>query len=256
MRLISGLIDLIFPPRCVCPLCGAAESRSSICARCLEKISEYRREPVCHKCGRYFLLQPVINYIQAGDGEAYCRDCLKSGRIFYMARSAGPYEGDLKGAVQRLKYSGRRDLAGHLSGMMFQSVENNRYYRKAQVIAPVPLSPGRLRQRGFNQAELLAFGLAGKMAVPVLPLLRKVKETSPQTSLNRAGRKENLLGAFQLSDPAAVRGKTVLVVDDVITTGTTLNIVSETLVRGGAATVICITAAAGRTSIGLPGRKK
>lgn len=166
-----------------------------------------------------------------------------------MARSAGPYEGDLKKAVQRLKFYGKRELAGHLADIMFQSVDKNQYYMKTGIITAVPLSPERIRQRGFNQAELLAFELAGRMAVPLLPLLRKVRETSPQTGLGRSGRKENLMGSFQITRPEAVRGKTALVVDDVITTGSTLDIVSEVLLGGGAATVICITAAAGRTSI-------
>lgn len=255
MKLMAGILDLFFPPRRVCPLCGSPEARSKICPRCLEKIAEYRREPVCSRCGRYFRQPPEGGYLQARDGAALCRDCFYQGRSFRLARSAGPYEGDLREAVQRLKYTGRRGLAEHLADLMFQSVANNQYYIMAQVITAVPLSPERLRRRGFNQSELLAFELAGKMKVDLLPVLRKVRETPPQTGLDRAGRGENLVGAFQITDPGAVRGKTVLLVDDVITTGNTLNIVSETLVRGGAATVICIAAAAGRTSLYLPGQK-
>lgn len=251
MRILSGLMDLIFPPRRACPLCGEFDPRGEICPGCLDKIAVFRREPVCYRCGRYFQqLDPVrAEHQPAAGGPVYCRDCLTGITYYRMSRSAGPYEGDLRGAVQRLKFSGKRDLAGHLSGIMFHSIINNQYYIKTAVITAVPLSPKRLRQRGFNQAELLAHGLSHRMKVPVLPVLRKVRETSSQTGLHRAGRKENLVGAFELSDPRAIRGKTVLVVDDVITTGSTLNIVSEALVKGGAATVLCITAAAGRTSI-------
>ncbi|MFZ5634570.1 MAG: phosphoribosyltransferase family protein [Bacillota bacterium] len=253
MRLIAGIIDLLFPPRRVCPLCGSSGAENKICPRCLKVIAEYRREPVCFKCGRYFQQLPEPECAPAGGGAVLCRDCGHGGRYFRLSRSAGPYEGDLKRAVLKLKYSGRRDLAGHLAGLMFQSVAGNPHFIKVQVIAAVPLSPERLRQRGFNQSELLAAGMAEKMAVPLLPLLRKVRETPSQTGLSRAGREANLVGAFQLSDPGAVRGKTVLLVDDVITTGSTLNVASETLIRGGAAAVVCITAAAGRTFINLPG---
>ncbi|MFZ5648373.1 MAG: phosphoribosyltransferase family protein [Bacillota bacterium] len=254
MKILSGLIDLVFPPSRACPLCGEFDPRGEICPGCLDKLSAFRKEPVCYRCGRYFQQASEIKYgtvYQPPDpGEPpYCRDCLNGATYFHMSRSAGPYEGDLKRAVQRLKFSGKRDLAGHISGIMFQSVANNQYYNKIGIIVAVPLSPGRLRQRGFNQAELLAGGLAERIKVPVLPVLRKVRETSSQTGLDRAGRKENLVGAFKLTHPQAIRGKTVLVVDDVITTGSTLNIVSEALVNGGAATVICITAAAGRTSM-------
>lgn len=247
MRLIAGIIDLLFPPRRICPLCGSAGAENKICPRCLQVIAAYRREPVCFKCGRYFQQLPEPEHQPAGGEAVLCRDCRRGGRYFRLSRSAGPYEGDLKGAVLRLKYSGKRDLAGHLAGLMFQSVAGNPVFMRVQVITAVPLSPERLKKRGFNQSELLAAGMAEKMAVPLIPLLRKVKETSSQTGLSRAGREANLAGAFQLPGPWAVRGKTILLVDDVITTGSTLNAASETLIRGGAAAVVCVTAAAGRT---------
>lgn len=250
MKFLAGILDLIFPPRRVCPLCGLPEMNSVICGGCLEKVGEYSREPACHICGRYFQQAPGFSGVLSGDAALYCQDCLRGKRFFRMARSVGPYEGDLKRAVQRLKYTGRRGLAAHLSELMFYSVANNPYYIMTQLITAVPLSAERLRRRGFNQSDLLALGLAERMKVPLLPVLRKTRETPSQAGLGRAGRAENLTGAFSLTDPGAVRGKTVLVVDDVITTGNTLNNVSETLVRGGAATVICITVAAGRTAAG------
>jgi len=246
LKFLSAIIDLIFPPRPVCPLCGVFEGRDRICSACLRKLAAYQNEPVCSRCGRFFREGAAIKTITAGTG-ILCRDCLAGRRFFYLARAAGAYEGDLQKAVRRLKFSGYKKLAGHLSEIMFQTILKNHYYIHADLIAAVPLSAGRLRQRGFNQAELLACGLAEKMALPVLPVLRKVRETPPQTSLNRAGREKNLLGAFELAGPSGVRGKTVLLVDDVITTGTTLNIISGVLVNGGASSVFCIAAAAGRT---------
>ncbi|MCL5056619.1 MAG: ComF family protein [Actinobacteria bacterium] len=246
-NMLGGFIDLLFPPRRVCPLCGKFQEDKRICDSCLNMLGEFREEPVCYKCGRFFHI-PEGGQAGGGPQAAYCRDCLGGGRFFFMARAAGPYDGDLKRAVRRLKYNGRRELAGHLSGIMFDRISANRYYNRVEIITPVPLSPGRLRQRGYNQAELLAFGLSGRMKVPVLPLLKKNRETAPQTSLDRPGRGENLRDAFTLTGAGAFRGKTILLVDDVVTTGVTLNTVSETLVRGGAGVVLCIAAAAGRTA--------
>jgi len=248
LKLIDGLLDLFFPPRRVCPLCGSPEGQNSICPGCLQKFDEYRREPACMKCGRFFQ-PPEGGYWPAGDEVFLCRDCSRGRRLFSLARAAGPYEGRLKEAVQRLKYKGQKNLAAHLSGLMFESVANNRCFIMAQVVTAVPLSPEKLRQRGFNQSELLAFGLAERMRIPLLPVLRKVRETPSQTGLDRAGREENLVGAFALTDPGSVRGKTVVLVDDIITTGSTLNNVSGVLAGGGAAAVICVAAAAGRTSL-------
>jgi predicted amidophosphoribosyltransferase len=129
----------------------------------------------------------------------------------------------------------------------------NRHFSRVEIIAAVPLSPGRLRQRGYNQAELLALGLSARMGIPVLPLLKKTRETAPQTSLNRPGRGENLQGAFALTGAGAVKGKTILLVDDVITTCATLDTASGALVGGGAGLVVCIAAAAGRIA-GAAGR--
>ena len=250
MNILSGILDLLFPPRQVCPLCGEAQEKGSICSRCLKKVTDYRNEPVCLKCGRYFLgLQRIRQRTaQAGEGKGWCRDCLELDRYFYMARSVGPYEDDLKKAVLRLKFSGKRDLAGHLSQLMFSFIAGNIYFNRAELITAVPLSRKRLKQRGFNQAELLAGGLAERMAVPLLPVVKKIRETMPQTGLDRAGREENLAGAFELTSLEAVRGKTVLIIDDVITTGNTLNTVSEVFIRGGASKILCLTVAAGRMS--------
>lgn len=253
-RLVAGLLDLLFPPRRACPLCSSPEGQGEVCPSCLAKFEGYRMDPACPRCGRYFLQAPEVPGVPPGAGQVLCRDCSRGGRAFRLARAAGPYEGDLRRAVHLLKYSGKKDLALHLAGLMFQVAEKNPYYIMTQVVTAVPLSPERMRQRGFNQSDLLAHGLAGRMKAPLLPVLRKVRETVPQTGLNRTGRRENLAGAFGLTHPAAVRGKTVLLVDDVVTTGSTLDNAAETLIGGGAATVICIAAAAGRTYPELPGQ--
>lgn len=247
-EILGGVLDLIFPPRLVCPLCGEYQEYKRVCDTCRLELENYRKEPVCIKCGRFFVTDYKIKEgFASGGGRDYCLDCYNEKPLFFMARSAGPYNGRLKRSVSMLKYYGRRDLAEHLSGIMCECLAINPVYKGVGVITPVPLAPGRLRQRGYNQAELLAHGISARMKVPVLPLLRKTRETPPQARLDRSGRLKNLSGAFLVTNAGAVKGKIVLLVDDVITTGVTLNTASEALVRGGARTVLCITAAAGRT---------
>ncbi|MFZ5596392.1 MAG: double zinc ribbon domain-containing protein [Bacillota bacterium] len=252
MKITAGILDLIFPPRRVCPLCGGFQERGQVCGGCLEKMLEYRSEPVCFICGRYFQHPPAVETSAlrgTGEGPAqvYCKDCLKGRHFFSMARAAGPYEDNIRRAVKRLKFSGKKNLAVYLSDMMLRRVAGIRLYEGAEIMAAVPLSPGRLRERGFNQAELLAHNLALKMGIPFLPVLRKVRETPAQTGLDRSGREENLRGAFILTAPDIVNGRKIIVVDDVITTGSTLNTVAGVLAGGGAASVVCLTVAAGRT---------
>lgn len=237
---------MLFPPRQVCPICGKSQEDRKICGACLHKVSNYRNDPVCYQCGRFFSKESAIRGIKPE--ELICRDCFNESRYFSVARSAGPYEDDLKKAVQRLKFFGKRELAVHFSDVIFQGISGNRLFRGVEMIIPVPLSPKRLKTRGFNQSELLAFGLAKHMSVSVIQAVIKVRETKPQTALSRSERASNLSGAFSLTDSNIIRAKTVLLVDDIITTGNTLNTVSEVLIKGGAGEVLCATVASGRIS--------
>ncbi len=248
MSIIAGLIDLIFPPRKQCPFCSVPQEHSEICGQCLENFYLFRQEPVCFLCGRYFQQGIDSENTLLMDEAILCCDCASEKRFFSFSRAVGPYEDVLKSAVHRFKYSGKKGLAVHFSQIMFQVIAYNPQYLKAQCIVPVPLSHKRYWHRGYNQSELLAYYLAEKMKIEMLPVVRKVKETLPQAGLNRDKRLKNLEDSFSLADNSPIKGKTILLVDDVVTTCTTLNRVSEVLIEGGAATVICIAAAAGRVA--------
>lgn len=271
--LLSDLLDLLFPPRRICPLCGAAGREGEICPRCREMLAGYRRRTACARCGR-FLPPPVFGTVRAApavDREPpVCSDCRAGVFPFAAARAAGPYEGLLRDAVHRLKYHRRRSLARPLGGLLAAAAaELLRAGRPAgtaapplspapagtpfglggPLLVPVPMSARRLRERGFNHAELLAREAGGVLGLPVAPVLLKTKETPPQVGLSGAVRRVNLAGAFALADRAAVAGRSVLLIDDVLTTGSTAAGCARALLDGGAAGVWVAVVAAGRGSV-------
>jgi ComF family protein len=154
------------------------------------------------------------------------------------ARAIGAYDGALRAIVHALKYDGRRSLAVPLAALM--RARAAALVDAADVAVPVPLHPSRLRQRGFNQAADLARGLG----VPVVSARKRVRATPTQTSLPAARRHGNVRGAFTITRHARVlAGCTVLLVDDVSTTGATLDACARTLKAAGAAEVRALTAA-------------
>lgn len=203
-------------------------------------------------CGRSFL----------------CPECARRNRPFPLVRAAGLYDGPLKEAVHRFKYAGRRSLAAPLAGLLAEVLAGPDFTPAgfpcakeaacsaggAQpltgggwAIVPVPLSPGRLRERGFNQAALLARQLARRLDLPLMErALVKRRETAPQVGLSHRDREKNLSDAFAAAQNAALPGKNVLLIDDVFTTGSTISAAADILLRAGAGQVYGLVLAAGR----------
>jgi ComF family protein len=150
----------------------------------------------------------------------------------------GAYEGSLRAIVHALKYDGRRSLAVPLGLLMRSHCES--VLDTADLLVPVPLHRRRRRQRGFNQAEAIARGIGG---VPVRRLLRRTRATPSQTDLPAARRHANVRGAFRLARGTDVKGLRLVLVDDVCTTGATLESCARVLREAGAADVRAITAA-------------
>ncbi|WP_158269840.1 ComF family protein [Desulfonatronum sp. SC1] len=169
-----------------------------------------------------------------------CLDCRVTPPPWEEAFFYGPYEGRLKALVLRFKFQGQLGLGGVLHGLLRRSLE----FRGAlghDLIIPVPLHPRRLRGRGFNQSLELARGLVqgeseGKYGRLEPHALIRVRDTPPQHTLPRADRVHNLAGAFQAS-PAKLRGRSVLLVDDILTTGATVRAATKELKRCGATRV-------------------
>jgi ComF family protein len=158
--------------------------------------------------------------------------------------SLGPYEGPLRVAVHELKYRGRRRVAGRLAEAMAREAGARGLFDVDAVLVPVPLHPRRKRERGFNQAELLAAELGRRLGVPVAAsaLVRRAC-TPAQTGLSAAERRKNVAGAFAVRRRAQVVARVVVLVDDVVTTGATARACARALREAGAKDVRLLSAA-------------
>jgi ComF family protein len=152
------------------------------------------------------------------------------------------YGGPLATALRRLKYADRADLAGPLGHLLRHAARSARI--RADIVVPVPLHPLRLAERGYNQASLLAAALAEELEAPLAArVLARTRATEQQARLERARRLENVAGAFRVRAPHRVRGKKVVLVDDVATTGATLKACGDALLAAGASSVSALVVA-------------
>ena len=219
VEVINGLLDLVYPPRCLgCDTLG----EDYLCDACLKEI-ERVPQPACRICG---------HTLTASD----CHNCAGRVRSFTSARGAADYDGVLREAIQDFKYNGKRMLARPLGDLMFAYLEKRADFpwRKADCIIPVPIHPRRRRFRGYNQSELLARHLSERTGIPLVTgLLIRRRWTKPQVECSRDERRTNLLKAFRVLNPVPICGKTVILVDDVSTTGSTIHEASIALRRAG-----------------------
>lgn len=234
---LSSLLTLFFPDRC--RLCG-------------ELLAELTRTPVCRACWEAARDQPaagrcsICGLAIAGDLAAApdfrCGDCVLHPPAFERARNCGPYRGALRKLVHFFKFQGMTPLARPLGAWMARAAVAEEMAGCDAVMA-LPLDPARLRSRGYNQAELLAREVARRLGRPLLRgACRRVRATAPQAGLTRAQRQENVRGAFA-AEEKLVAGRTLLLVDDVMTTGATLNACARALRHAGAAGVMALTLA-------------
>jgi len=214
--LSDELLDLVFPPRCqVCDALGS----DVFCATCRED-AEFIGAHACLYCGAP--LPP------AAPAEALCADC-REGRWFSGARAAGLHAGALRRAIIRYKYHGRTRLAAPLGAMLAEVLlaEDERRglpLGQCAALVPVPLHRDRRAWRGFDQAEMLCDSMAEATGLPMWPdVIARVRNTTPQVSLQGASRLENVRGAFEARRRWKLRGRAVIVVDAVMTTGATIN---------------------------------
>lgn len=221
----QSLLDVLFPPRCVrCRRAGAV-----LCAACLAT-AHAPNPPLCPRCGRSLLAGHVdCPTCAAGHGPTALRSL----------RAAALHDGAVRDAVLALKYRGQRRLAAPLATVLERAVRESG--NLPDVIVPVPLHAGRRRQRGYNQAELLARSLARRLGVPCeTKALVRHRATPPQVGLSSPERRANVAGAFALASPAAARcvaGQRVLLIDDVTTTGSTLDAAAAALLVAAPAEV-------------------
>lgn len=215
-------MDLLYPPRC--PICDEVAAEGfPICPHCRKSIRAVR-EPVCKKCGK-----PI-----GGFREEFCGDCVRKSHGFTQGKAVWVYEKKVKESIYRFKYQNRRDYGRAYAKEMAERyggwIKNNRI----QAILPIPLYHRKKKQRGFNQAEVVAAELGEILGIPVeRDLLVRVRNTRPQKELSESERKNNLKKSFK-TVKSVVQLKHILIVDDIYTTGSTMDAASSVLKEAGA----------------------
>jgi ComF family protein len=239
----ESLFATLFPSDC--RLCGTAlteVSRLPVCSACVRSIHRIEAK-TCAVCGELVASAP------AGNEEVRCGLCQRARLPFTRAVAYGSYDGALRGLIHLLKYDRVRPAGDVLGRMLAEAMAGLKLAaaEKAPLLVPVPLSSGRERQRGFNQAEEMARAALRKCgSIPTelnTSVLRRTRETESQTGLTRHQRRANLRGAFTAMRPEQIAGRQVILVDDVYTTGTTASECARVLRRAGAAEVYVATAA-------------
>lgn len=233
-RFFTSLLDLLLPSFCLaCAKPLGSSPELLFCPDCLGKI-HCIQSPLCPCCGRAFLV--------AAGPDHHCGHCLATPYHFNRARALFLYQDPLKEVIHRFKYHGNTACLPSLRRLA-QNLPQLAAMAGADWIVPVPLHPKRLRERGFNQALLLARAFFPKDRRISHDLLVRTRVTEPQTSFNGKARRANLKNAFGVVNPQQLAGKKILLVDDVFTTGTTVNECARVLKKAGADEVMVLTLA-------------
>jgi ComF family protein len=235
----DALLNLLYPDSCfICRTPVARQLDCGVCGQCWARAQQLRiAAPWCSCCGLPF------QGFDPGPGHL-CSECITDPPPFSAARSFGYYEAELSRIVLELKFRGRRVLS-RLLGPLLQAAFLDSWHREEiDLIVPVPLHRARKRERGFNQSELMGRELASLLVLPLrTDALRRSRNTPPQVGLSDPERLSNVRGVFGCGEAERIRGKRVLLVDDVMTTGATVRSAAETLLGNGALRVAVLTVA-------------
>lgn len=237
--MLKALLDIIFPPRChSCKAFIPDAGDLHLCAACREATTMIV-SPLCRVCG--------VPFETAGGSDHLCGGCTVAAPPFAAARAAALFDGPVREMVHRFKYDHRVQLGHPLGLLAARHLGEFAAATAADLVVPVPLHVKRLRQRGFNQAVLLGEILAREWRVPLSRgNLRRIRWTEPQINLTAGERVANVRGAFAVAEPAALREKRIILVDDVYTTGSTVAECAEVLRRAGAVVFVVTVARAWR----------
>lgn len=236
---LDALAGVFFPAPCrLCEATLVTASRIPICPACLASFRPLP-EPQCGKCGR-----PFVSLVAATAARPQCHACRRGAYAFDVARAFAPYDEAMVRAILLLKYQAVTPLGGWFAARLAELIARQPELQAADAVVPVPLHPLRLRERGHNQAELIARPLARRLGLPLRPLL--LVRTRPRPDKLRLSRRERwstVRGAFAIRPGSQVDKLRVLLVDDVFTTGATLDACARALHQGGAARVAGVTVA-------------
>lgn len=236
-KFFNALRLALFPSDITCDLCGdelTADTRYNLCAECASKLPAVG-EHICLVCG-----------VPLSDESDFCIRCKNYDCEFSMNRSPLVYEGETQTLILALKFGKKKYIAKTLGAMMADEFIRRRM--SADIAVFVPMTEWEEKQRGFNQSELLAREVADRLGLPLLPALVKTKDTSAQKQLTLKEREENLKGAFACVFKE-VKYRSILLIDDVFTTGATANACAHVLSEAGAKDVFVLTAAVTKRKI-------
>jgi ComF family protein len=237
----EALAALVFPAPCrICGRMLDTGTRIPFCQHCVAEVTKPLSGQLCAQCGR-----PVVSCITTqGIERPLCHMCRQGGYDFDLARSYGPYTSSMARAVLMLKYNEVTALGAWFAGLLAQLVAREPAAFAADILVPVPLDSTRQCERGYNQAELIARPLARLLGFPFRSyLLVRTRPRPNKLHLTRLERWETVRGAYAAHQRAKVDKLRVLLVDDVFTTGATLDACSKALKQAGAARVVGLTVA-------------
>jgi ComF family protein len=237
----EALTSLVFPAPCrICTQILDTGSTIPFCHACMDVLRQTLPEPLCAQCGR-----PIVSTAVAeGISRPLCHFCRSEVYAFDFARSCGAYTHRMSRAILLLKYGNVTPLGAWFARRLAGLVERQPADFAADAVVPVPLDRGRLRERGYNQAELIAKPLARLLGIPFRSyLLVRTRPRPNHLRLTRRERWETVRGAYATHQMAQVDKLRVLLVDDVFTTGATLDACSRALKGAGAARVVGLTVA-------------
>lgn len=234
-RFGENLIDMIFPPRCAVCDKIILHARDGVCEGCISRM-KFVEEPYCYKCGK------PLNEKQ----DEYCKDCISKTRYYEEGRSVLIYDEYMSKSIYRFKYHHRREYANYYGKIIFERLSGKLDSWNIDGFVPVPVHKSKLKSRGYNQAEEIARVLSKYTKIPTFGdyVIRK-KSTTVQKNLNAKDRENNLKKAF-IVNKNSVKLRTVAVVDDIYTTGSTVDAIAKCLKDAGVEKVYFITLCIGR----------
>lgn len=238
MNLLRILLNTLLPPRCI--KCGKIMSgENGCCPDCFNSIN-FISAPYCQKCGYPFSGDQSIQF----DKHQYCGTCLqKKEFLFEMKRAAFVYDDNSKDLILDFKFRDKTISAQTLANMIYMA-GNDIWKQNPDLIIPVPIHRLRLLKRRFNQSALLVKYLSQRTHIKAdYSSLSRSENTIPQVMLSGTARRTNLKNAFKIKYPQNIKGKNIVLIDDVETTGSTLNECAKVLKKAGAAKIYSITLA-------------
>lgn len=232
MKIIDKILDVVFPPNTTCLVCGGELNHNKdieICEDCL-KLLPFITEPSCIVCGA-----PIKSMAKV------CNYCQNHKPIYTRAIAPFVYKGEMVGLIHALKFGNAKYIAKSLACFMAECFKKHKL--SADIIIPAPLSYERKKQRGYNQSQLLATEISKMLNIPIeIDCLKKTINTTPQERLTYKERQQNLQNAFSVINENKLKNKTILLVDDVYTTGATAINCTNALKKAGAKNVIVLCA--------------